>query len=114
MNKIKRAEKEFAKLNRSEIKLFRKLNTPKKIQDFINSLPINFETGGETCFSPRLVLKKNRAHCLEGAIFAAAVLWFNGQKPLILDLKTANYDDSHVVAVFKRDASFGAISKTNH
>ena len=114
MNKVKQAKKEFAKLNRGETKLFRRLKSPQKIQDFINSLPINFEKSGETCFSPRLVLRKKRAHCLEGAIFAAAVLWFNGQKPLILDLKAANSDDNHVVAVFKRGAYFGAISKTNH
>ena len=98
-----------------EVKLFRKLNTPAKIQDFLNTLPFNFEKRGETYRSPREMLKYKTAHCMEGALFAAAVLEFHGEKPLILDLRATNrpYDDDHVVALFKGDG-WGAISKTNH
>jgi|SRR5581483_8028437 len=97
-----------------EKRLFRKLNTPQKIQDFLNGLKFNFEKNGETCMSPRKVLKKKVAHCMEGAMLAAAVLEFHGQKPLILDLRSKRPDDDHVVAVFKKFSCFGAISKTNH
>jgi len=99
-----------------EIKLFRKLNTPAKIQDYINSIPFNFEKKEETCMSPRRVLKTNRAHCMEGALLAAAILEFHGGKPLVLDLRSVKkpHDDDHVVAVFKKDGFFGSISKTNH
>lgn len=99
-----------------EVKIFRKLNSPKKIQDFLNSIEFNFEKEEETCLSPVGVLKSKKAHCVEGAIFAAAALEFHGRKPLILDLRATEkpYDFDHVVAVFKKDGYFGAISKTNH
>ena len=51
--------------SKEEIKLFRKLNSPQKIQDFLNSLPFNFEKGGESCLSPRSVLETKTAHCVE-------------------------------------------------
>jgi hypothetical protein len=98
-----------------EIKLFKTLNSPAKIQDFLNGLRFNFEKDGETCYSPRMVLKYKIAHCMEGAMLAAAILEFNGHKPLVMDLRSVKpHDDDHVVAVFKQFGCFGAISKTNH
>ena len=101
---------------KEEIKLFRKLNTPQKIQDYLNSLLFNFEKGGETCMSSRRVVKTKKAHCVEGALFAATVLEFHGHKPWVLDLRstTKPWDYDHVVAVFKKDSYLGSISKTNH
>jgi hypothetical protein len=92
----------------------KKLNTPEKIQDFLNSLPFNFEKKGETCMSPKRVLENKTAHCFEGALFAAAALQVQGQKPLLLDLKASGKDDDHVLALFKQGKYWGAISKTNH
>lgn len=102
--------------SKDEISFFRKLNTPARIQDYLNSISFNFEKKGQTCFSPREVINNKTAHCAEGAIFAAAVLEFHGHKPLIMDLRstTKPYDFDHVLAVFKIDGCFGAISKTNH
>lgn len=97
-----------------EFYVLKKLNTPQKIQDFINKIPINFEKSGDTLRSPLSALRRNEIHCFEGALLAATILWQNGEKPLILDLKTTNYDQSHVVALFKRKNLWGAISKTNH
>jgi hypothetical protein len=97
-----------------EIKIFKRLDRPAKIQDFLNALKFNFETQGDTCQSPRRVLKSRRAHCMEGALFAAAVLEFHGHKPLVMDLKAASHDFDHVVALFKKDGFWGALSKTNH
>lgn len=99
-------------LNASEKQLFKKLSTPAKIQDFLNSIPYN--NGPDTCMSPRRVLAKQRAHCIEGAYLAAAVLWYHGERPLLLDLRSTKHDLDHVVALFKRDGYWGAISKTNH
>lgn len=101
---------------KEEIKLFKKLNTPQKIQDYLNSLPFNFDERAGSCLSPRMVLQNNKADCIEGAIFAAAVLEFHGEKPLVVDLRTVKkpFDYDHVVAIFKKDGYFGAISKTNH
>ncbi len=101
-------------LNEKEVKILKALNTPRKIQDFLNKIPINFEEKGDTCFSPKKVLMENKAHCMEGALLAAAALRINGEKPLVLDLTSTPKDFDHVVCVFKRDGRWGAISKTNH
>src|SRR3989344_2168516 len=90
-------------LTKQEISLFKKLNSPRKLQDFINSIPANFEKKGNTLMSPRRLLKENKAHCLEGAFLAAAVLWFHGEKPLLMDLKTAEHDFDHVVTLLRRE-----------
>lgn len=105
---------DFPFRNHSAFRMFKKLTTPEKIQDFLDSMPINFEPDGETCASPLVVLERNSAHCIEGALVAAAALWYHGDRPLLLDLKTAKDDHDHVVALFKRNGRWGAISKTNH
>ena len=101
-------------LTSEEEKLFKKRNTPAKIQDYLNSISYNFEQQGETCMSPRRVIMAQCAHCLEGAYFAAAALWYHGEKPFLLDLRSTKHDLDHVVALFQRDGYWGAISKTNH
>jgi hypothetical protein len=106
--------KQFFAFNDRELAVFKRLDSPQKIQDYLNKLPINFEKEGETCHSPRSVIREKTAHCAEGAIFAAVALWYHGQKPLLLDLKTTPNDDEHVVALFQSRRYWGAISKTNH
>lgn len=97
-----------------------RLNTPQKIQDFLNKLPFNFEEKGETYMSPARALEAGKAHCFEGALIAALALEMHGHKPWLLDLKTTEGKDiDHVVALFreKKDppaGGWGAISKTNH
>ena len=97
-----------------EIALFKSLNTPRKIQHFLNHIPANFEPDGDTCLSPRMVLKENRAHCIEGAMLAALILRIHGHQPLLVDLEATRDDFDHVIAVFKQHGHWGAISKTNH
>ena len=97
-----------------ELHVLRKLKTPKHIQDFLETLPINFEKEGDTFMSPVRVLREKKAHCLEGAVFAAAALARRGHPPLLLDLETTLKDESHVVAIFRERGRFGAVSKTNH
>ena len=91
----------------------RRLTTPAKIQAFLNAIPINHEIGGETVLSVREVLKQRRAHCIEGAMVAAAALWANGDPPLLVHLDCDLSDYPHVIAVFRRAGAWGAISKTN-
>lgn len=100
--------------NRAELRVLKKLNTPAKVQDFVQALPFNFETKIESCMSPRRVLATDTAHCAEGALLAAAALAVNGDLPLLLDLRANQKDFDHVVALFKRVGRWGAISKTNH
>jgi hypothetical protein len=101
-------------LTKEEFSVFKKLSTPSKIQDFLDTLPFNFEKEGETNMSPRRVLREKKAHCMEGALLAAAALWIRGERPLLLDLKAHHSDMDHVVALYKKNGSWGAISKTNH
>lgn len=101
-------------LTRAEETFLKKLNTPSKIQDYLDSIPFNFEERGETCMSPRRVLQEQKAHCIEGAMLAAVALSLTGRKPLLLNLKVNKRDDDHVVALFQENGYWGAISKTNH
>ncbi len=101
-------------LTPQELAILRPLKTPAQIQDFLDSIPMNHEKEGETHWCPRRVLKENKAHCIEGALLAATALWLHGEDPIILDLKGAPPDYDHVVALYKRNGYWGAISKTNH
>jgi hypothetical protein len=100
-------------LQKKEVELFRKLSTPEKIQKYLDDLPYNKEKNGDTCYSPRLVIRHNTAHCFEGALFAAAALRVGGRPPLILDLEAVR-DDDHVVAVYRTNGHWGAIGKSNY
>jgi len=75
----------------------------------LDRIPYNTETQGDTLRSPRRVLRLGTAHCMEGALLAAAALQFAGEPPLIMDL-TAVRDDDHVVALFRRRGCWGAIA----
>ncbi len=100
---------------KSEISLLKKLNTPAKIQDFLNSIPINFEYDGrDRVKSPLGVLRENSAHCIEGAILGAYILSLHGHRPLLMHLQTLSSDFEHVIAPFKIGGFWGALSKTNH
>jgi hypothetical protein len=103
-------------LTKGELRILKRLNTPIKIQDYLDALPYNHEAKGETHLSPRRVLREQTAHCIEGALLAATALWLAGEKPLLMDLRpykgSGDYD--HVVALYKKNGYWGAISKTNH
>lgn len=108
---------DVASFTASERKVLARLNTPTKIQDYLDSLPMNF-SDQDPCLSVQGVLRRRTAHCMEGALLAAAALWFHGRPPLLLDLTTTPNDEDHVVAVFTEghgsNKRYGAISKTNH
>ena len=93
----------------------RKLSTPQKMQDYLDALPFNHERKGETCMSPRRVLREQKANCIEGALLAAASFLIQGRPAYILNLKVdTKVDDDHVVLLFKERGYWGAVSKTNH
>ncbi len=112
MTRRRIARREDLGLTKAEFAVLRRLDSPEKIQDFLNGLQQNFELRGETCNAVRAVLRERRAHCIEGALVAAAALWVHGEPPLLLDLQ-AEQDYDHVVTVFRRGGCWGAISKTN-
>jgi|OpeIllAssembly_1097287.scaffolds.fasta_scaffold02777_2 hypothetical protein len=102
-----------------ERRLLAKLSTPEKIQRFLDEeLAYNHERDGETCRSPRAVLRDRTAHCGEGSIFAASALRFHGRPPLVIQLRAVR-DTDHVVALFtapdgRGRRSWGAVAKSNY
>jgi hypothetical protein len=97
-----------------ELAVLSRLATPVKIQRFLDSeISYNKEKDGDTCRSPRQVLQNRSAHCMEGALFAAAALRVHGFPPLIVDLEAVR-DDDHILAVFRLNGCWGAIAKSNY
>jgi len=95
-----------------EFALLRRLDSPQKIQAFLFALGQNYEPKGDACRPVRVVLRERNAHCIEGAMLAAAALWVHGEPPLLMDLRaTRDYD--HVVTLYRRNGRWGAMSKTN-
>lgn len=97
-----------------ELALLKKLKSPSAIQDFLDRIPMNHEKGGETHRSALAALRVKKAHCVEGALIASYALMLSGKKPLIMDMRAKRPDDDHVIALYKFNGYWGAISKTNH
>ena len=94
----------------AELRTLRSLNSPVKIQKFIDGLAYQY---ADTAGSPRRVLRERRGHCLEGALLAAAALRVNGRPPLVMDLESVR-DDDHVVALYRERGLWGGIAKSNY
>lgn len=95
-------------------KVLRGLTTPAKIQRFLDEeLGYNLEPDGVTCRSPRTVLVKRVAHCMEGAMLAAFALRLLGHPPLLVDLEAVR-DTDHVLAVYRVHGHWGAVAKSDY
>lgn len=94
----------------AEEKVVQRLDSPEKIQFFLDQTTYN--TGRHPLW-PSEVLQQKNAHCFDGALFAASVLDYHGEPPLILDM-IASRDDDHILTIFRRGRYFGAISKSNY
>lgn len=106
---------ENSELDHKEWRVLKSLNTPAKVQNFINSLHFDFKDGDKIDRSVRGILKTRKADCAGGAVFAAAALWVQGREPLLLDMVVTDPNDfDHILAPFKEGRHWGAISKTNH
>jgi len=85
------------------------LNSPAAIQSFLDSIPYSADP---VYRCPLSVLRDRRAHCFDGAVFAAAMLARTGEPPLIVDMLPEN-DDDHVLAVYRRAGAWGCVAKSN-
>src|SRR2546427_4036420 len=99
----------IAWLTPAELVAFRRrLNTPVKIQQFLDGIPYNVESDGDTFRSPRRVLRDRTANCIEGAVLAAAALRVRGDPPPIMDL-AAGYHKCHLFSGYPPCGLWGAI-----
>lgn len=87
-----------------------KMDSPFKIQAFLDSIPYSSEP---VYRCPLQVLRDRLAHCFDGALFAAASLRQIGYPPLIVDMIPNDRDDEHLLAVYKLEGYWGAIAKSN-
>jgi hypothetical protein len=94
----------------ADLRTLRSLNTPAKIQKFVDSLTYQY---ADTAGSPHKVLRERKGHCLEGALIAAAALRVNGYPPLLMDLEAVR-DDDHVLAIYRERGLWGSIAKSNY
>jgi hypothetical protein len=85
------------------------MRTPAGVQKFLDRLPYH---PADTAWSPRRVLQEETAHCLEGAVFAAAALRVLGFPPLVMDLE-ATQDSDHVIAPFRVRNHWGALAASH-
>jgi len=89
--------------------LLPKFRKPTDVQDYLDSLAYNTT---ERTFCPRDVVREQKAHCMDGAVFAATALESIGHEPLLVDLRAVD-DDDHVLAVFRESGLWGAVAKSN-
>jgi hypothetical protein len=99
-----------AALTPAEAELIAGLDTPLKIQGFLDTLQYSAE---DRYRCPLTVLRDRVAHCYDGAVFAAALLRRLGHRPRIVDMLPNERDDDHLLALFQRDGHWGAVAKSN-
>lgn len=93
----------------AEKKVLSRLRKPEEVQAFLDGTAY----GTEPIYrSPRSVMRDGKAHCFDGAMFAAAALERLGFAPMLIDLRAVR-DDDHVLAVFQVDGCWGALGKSN-
>jgi hypothetical protein len=91
--------------------VIQKFQTPKQVQEFLRTLPYNWEKEGETLRTFRGVIKHWSAHCLEAALSAATILEQHGYPPLLLDLESKDGLD-HVLFLFRRRGRYGTVARS--
>ena len=103
-----RTDRAFSRTDRA---LIARLNTPAKVQRWLNALPYNTEKGGETQHSFRPVVRLGTAHCMEAALFAAVVLEQHGYPPLVMSLESQDWLD-HVIFVYQHNGRWGSVARS--
>lgn len=97
-------------LTGTERRLAASLNTPGRIQLFLDGL----DYASETVYrSPLRVLRERTCQCFDGAVFAAAMLRALGRPAVIINLLPNRRDDDHVLALFRLKGRWGALAKSN-
>ncbi len=85
------------------------LDTPAKIQDFLDGFPYRAED--DNC-CPLSVFRDGKAHCFDGGLLAAVCLSRFGYDPAIVQMIPWN-DDDHILAIYRSNGRYGALAKSN-
>jgi hypothetical protein len=97
--------------SRKERQIIRNHRTPAQVQRFLSNLPYNREIGGSTCLSFRSAILYDRAHCLEGALIAAAILEQHGYPPLLISIESQDKLD-HVLFLYRKGKRYGSVARS--
>ena len=95
----------------AERRLIARLDTPERVQAYLNAMPYNNEPVRATLRSFRGVIAHNCAHCLEAALFAAVVLEQHGYPATVLSFESIDQLD-HVLFVYRRKGRWGSIARS--
>jgi hypothetical protein len=98
-------------LTRAERQVIDRLRTPLAVQQWLNALPYNTETGGETLRSFRGVVRTGTAHCLEAALSAAVIMEQHRYPPLVLSFESIDLLD-HVIFVYRTSSGWGSVARS--
>jgi len=92
-----------------ELEVLSGLTSPALVQGYLDTIPYSTDP---IYRCPRSVLRDRKAHCYDGAVFAAAALRRLGYPPVLVNM-LAERDDEHLAALFKVDGHWGAVAKSN-
>jgi len=93
-----------------ERRILAALRTPAHIQKFLDDLPYD-KRGGAA--SPRVVMRRGKAQCYSGVLFACAALRELGYAPRLMWIDAVT-DDGHCLALYEKDGLWGSIAKSNY
>jgi len=97
-------------LTSAERELLAGLDSPARIQTYLDTTPYSDD---DFYRCPLRVLREQKAHCFDGALFAAMALRLLGYPPLFLELIPNERDDDHLLAIFKKSDHWGAVAQSN-
>ena len=97
-------------LTQAELTQIKGLTSPSLIQTFLDAIPYSPD---HFYRCPLRVIRDVKAHCFDGALFAAAMLCRIGYPPLILEMLPNARDDDHLLAVYRLQGCWGAVAKSN-
>jgi hypothetical protein len=95
----------------AERRIIARLRTPAAVQRWLNDLPYNVESEGETLRGFRGVVEHGTAHCLEAALSAAAILEQHRYPPLVLSFESIDLLD-HVIFVYRGTRGWGSVARS--
>jgi hypothetical protein len=96
---------------RAERRVIERLRTPYDVQHWLNDLPYNKESHGETLRTFRGVVRTGTAHCLEAALTAAVILEQHRYPPLVLSFESIDLLD-HVIFVYRGPRGWGSVARS--